>query len=151
MSSGATDITADADCDFCEIVRHQEYAREVLRNERVLAFFPLEPATLGHTMIVPTQHLANIWHLDDATAGVLATATLDVAHAIRDALRPDGLNIIQSNGEAATQTVGHLHVHVVPRWHDDAMGPIWPEDIDWTNEQLTSAQQLIRGCLRPAP
>lgn len=142
---------SDPECDFCDIVAREEDAREVLRTEHVVAFFPLEPATLGHTMIIPRQHLPNIWHLDEQTAAVLASATLAVAHAVRDALKPDGLNIIQSNGEAATQTVPHLHVHVVPRWHDDTMGPIWPADTDWTEAQMTAAQTRIRSHLRPTP
>lgn len=150
MSASSTEsFEADPDCDFCDIVAQQEDAREVLRTDQVVAFFPLEPATLGHTMIIPRRHLPNIWHLDDPTAAVLATATLTVARAVRDALDPDGLNIIQSNGHAATQTVPHLHVHVVPRWHHDAMGPIWPDDTDWTAEQMTSAQNSIRSVMQP--
>lgn len=139
------------DCDFCDIVARQEDAREVLRTEHVVAFFPLEPATLGHTMVVPRRHLPDIWHLDEPTAAVLAAATLAVAHAVRSALSPDGLNIIQSNGAAATQSVPHLHVHVVPRWYDDAMGPIWPADTDWSKEQMTSAQVRIRSHIRQSP
>ncbi len=141
----------DPACDFCDIVAREEEAREVLRTEQVVAFFPLEPATIGHTLIIPRQHLPNIWHLDPQTAAALATSTVSVARAIRDALSPDGLNIIQSNGEAATQTVPHLHVHVVPRWHDDAMGRIWPEDTDWTGEQIAAAQTRVRSHLRLAP
>lgn len=113
-------------CDFCEIVAQNEPARIVIRNEEVVAFFPLEPATLGHTLVIPTAHIPDIWALDAATASTLARATLSVARAVWEALSPDGLNIIQSNGTAATQTVQHLHVHVVPRWEGDAMGPIWP-------------------------
>jgi len=141
----------DPGCDFCDIVARQEDAREVLRTEQVVAFFPLEPATLGHTLIIPRQHLPNIWHLDAQTVAILATATISVSRAVRDALNPDGMNIIQSNGEAATQTVPHLHVHVVPRWHDDAMGRIWPESTDWTGEQMSAAQTRIRSRLRETP
>ncbi len=151
ISRGSTEYyESDPDCDFCAIVAQQEDAREVLRTDQVVAFFPLEPATLGHTMVIPRRHLPSIWHLDDATAAVLATATLIVARAVRDALDPSGLNIIQSNGRAATQTVPHLHVHVVPRWQDDAMGPIWPDDTDWTAEQMASAQTSIRRRMQPA-
>jgi len=136
---------ADPDCDFCGIVARQEDAREVLRTDRVVAFFPIDPATLGHTLLVPRRHLPDIWHLDHTTAAVLATATLRVALAVRDALQPDGLNIIQSNGEAATQTVPHLHVHIVPRWDEDDMGPIWPDDTNFTQEQMSVAQQRIQA------
>lgn len=106
-------MTRDPDCDFCEIVANEEPAREVLRTDSVVAFFPTNPATLGHTLIVPRDHVADIWALDQETAHELADATLRVANGVREAIAMDGLNIIQSNGEAATQTVFHLHVHVV--------------------------------------
>lgn len=114
-------------CEFCHIVNADEPARIVMRSARVVAFFPLEPATLGHTLIIPATHVSDIWALDKSIASSLAVATLRVAHAVRSAMTPDGLNIIQSNGDAATQTVPHLHIHVVPRWFNDEMGNIWPE------------------------
>ncbi|WP_062906450.1 HIT family protein [Mycobacterium avium] len=127
-------------CDFCEIVRKEEPARIVMRDQHVIAFFPTSPATLGHTLVVPTNHIPDIWALDDATATALTSATLRVARAVRAALLPEGLNIIQSNGAAATQTVQHLHVHVVPRWAGDPMGRIWPDEA--TSIQSTISEEL---------
>ena len=114
-----SDSVTDPECPFCDIVRREEDAREVYRDEHVVAFFPMEPATLGHTLIVPREHIPNIWSLDDDTAGHLARVTVRLSAAVREALSPEGLNVIQSNGAAATQTVFHLHVHVVPRWEGD--------------------------------
>jgi histidine triad (HIT) family protein len=136
-----------ADCEFCEIIDADEPARIVWRTEQVVAFFPLEPATLGHTLLVPTSHVPDIWALNDTQAATLARATLRIAHAVRAAMSPDGLNVIQSNGEAATQTVQHVHIHVVPRWFDDDMGPIWPADSRWSSRQKDEAQQAIRDAL----
>lgn len=101
-------------------------AREVYRDDHAVAFFPLQPASLGHTLVVPRRHIPDIWALPEQTAAHLSRAVLRVAAALRAAVTPDGLNIIQSSGAAATQTVPHLHVHLVPRWAADAMGPIWP-------------------------
>jgi histidine triad (HIT) family protein len=137
-----------SDCEFCEIVAREEPARIVMRSDEVVAFFPLEPATLGHTLVIPTVHVRDIWGLGDRQASALALATIRVAHAVRAAMSPDGLNIIQSNGEAATQTVPHLHVHVVPRWFDDAMGPIWPAETDWSSGQKNQAAEAIRDAFR---
>jgi histidine triad (HIT) family protein len=58
-------------------------------------------------------------------------------------MNPDGLNFIQSNGEAATQTVPHLHVHAVPRWVGDPIADFWPDDSPWTDRELDSAHQRI--------
>lgn len=137
----------DPDCEFCEIVAREEPARIVTRSKQVVAFFPLEPATLGHTLLVPTAHVPDIWALEDTQASALAVATLRVAHAVKAAMSPDGLNVIQSNGEAATQTVPHVHVHVVPRWFDDGMGPIWPAESRWSDRQKSEALQAIRDAM----
>lgn len=140
----------DPDCDFCAIVANEEPAREVLRDEHVVAFFPLEPATLGHTLIIPREHIPDIWTITDGIASHLGRSTLIVATAIRKTLKIDGLNIIQSNGEAATQTVMHLHVHVVPRYADDAMGEIWPIETDWSEAAMAETQRSVRSGVQAA-
>jgi histidine triad (HIT) family protein len=140
------------DCPFCEIIAGDDPdARVVLRDSDVIAFFPLEPATLGHTLVVPRRHVRDIYDVDDALAGRLAEATLKVARAVRAAMKPDGLNVIQSNGDAATQSVMHLHVHVVPRQSGDALGRIWPPETHYSESQKNSAWGAIRDCLRQNP
>lgn len=137
--------STDPECDFCEIVsREDDDAREVFRTPTVVAFFPLEPATLGHTLLVPRAHVQDIWHLDGETAAELGRWTVILASAVRDALQPEGLNVIQSNGAAATQTVLHLHVHVLPRWRNDAIGAIWPPDAGVPERQVDSAWDALR-------
>lgn len=76
--------------------------------------------------MVPRRHISDIWELPEADAVHLTRTVLRVAAALRAAVAPDGLNIIQSSGAAATQTVPHLHIHLVPRWAADLMGTIWP-------------------------
>ncbi|WP_448071118.1 HIT family protein [Georgenia yuyongxinii] len=133
-------------CEFCEIVdRDDPDVREVYRDEFVVAFFPLEPAVLGHVLIVPRRHVPDIWGLDPDEAAQISRAALLLADAIREAMRPEGLNVIQSNGEAATQTVQHLHVHLVPRRTGDAMGPIWPAETDYSEESKERAMLNVRG------
>jgi histidine triad (HIT) family protein len=91
--------------------------------------------------VVPDDHVSDIWSLPQGVARELTSEVLRVAAAARDALQPDGLNVIQSNGAAATQTVDHLHVHVVPRWRTDDMGEIWPSpDPAWSLADLDAMQ-----------
>lgn len=136
------------DCPFCRIVREEDpNVREVYRDDQVVAFFPPEPATLGHTLVIPRNHIADIWALDLDTATHLTRVSLAISRAVRSALRPDGLNLIQSNGNAATQTVFHLHVHVVPRRLGDEMGHIWPSQTHYSEHQKDVAwEQLLREC-----
>lgn len=138
-----------ADCSFCEIVQWDDPdVREVYRDEHVVAFFPTEPAVLGHTMVVPREHVADIWSLSEEMAAHLARATVRLAAAVREAVQPEGLNVVQSNGEVATQTVFHLHVHLVPRWEGDVMGPIWPEETDYTEVAKDDMQDRVRQACR---
>lgn len=135
----------DPDCPFCEIVaREEEDTREVFRTESVVAFFPPEPATLGHTLLIPRAHVRDIWALDPDLAAELGRQTVTLARAVKRAMRPDGLNVIQSNGPAATQTVMHLHVHVVPRWEDDEVGRIWPPETHYSEDDKDDAWEALR-------
>lgn len=134
------------DCPFCSIVQQDDPdVREVYRDGTVVVFFPDEPATLGHTLIVPLRHVPDIWSVDHDLAAHLGRATVDVAAAVKRAMKPDGLNIIQSNGDAATQTVMHLHVHVVPRWEGDQIGRIWPPESGYSEFQKDKAWDAIRA------
>jgi histidine triad (HIT) family protein len=136
----------DPDCPFCEIVaRDDDNAREVYRDDHVVAFFPTEPATLGHTLLVPRRHVADIWALNEQTGAYLASATIRLAGTIKRAMQPAGLNIIQSNGEAATQTVMHLHVHLVPRQPDDKLGRIWPPETSYSEAQKDEIWERLRA------
>lgn len=143
-SKTPTTTRTEPDCEFCEIVTREADAREVFRTPDVVAFFPLEPATLGHTLLIPSGHVSDLWHLPPELAAELARWTVALATAVKDVMTPDGLNVIQSNGEAATQTVMHLHIHVVPRWFDDAVGRIWPPETHYTTDQKDDAWEALR-------
>lgn len=139
---------ASIGCPFCAVVDGDApNVREIYRDEHTVAFFPLEPATHGHTLIVPVRHVPDIWGLLEFELTPLAQATVRVAQAIRSALAPEGLNVIQSNGREATQTVGHLHVHLVPRWREDRMPEIWPAGTEETDETQDEAAREIAATL----
>lgn len=71
-------------------------------------------------------------------------ASLVVAQALKKAFSPDGLNLINSAGSAATQTVFHLHIHLVPRWDDDQMAEFWPKTAPWSASKRASTAEVIR-------
>jgi histidine triad (HIT) family protein len=134
-------------CPFCAIVRGDEPARVVWSDPHAIAFLPLRPAATGHTLVAPREHFDDIWAL--GAAGGLPTirltrAVLHVANGVRQALRPEGLNIINSAGAAASQTVLHLHVHLVPRWTGDRIGNIWPPD----RPAAAAAQDKVAALIR---
>lgn len=114
-------------CPFCAIARGEDRSVEVVAEaESWLAFFPPEPATTGHTLVIPRQHVPDLWSAEPELAAALMKAVVRVGNAITQAVRPEGMNLISSSGRAAEQTVFHLHLHVVPRWEDDEIDEIWP-------------------------
>lgn len=134
------------DCVFCGIATGVDQAvREVYRDEQIVAFFPDQPATLGHTLVIPRHHVADIWQIEPGLAGRIAELTVHLAAAIRRAVKPDGLNVIQSNGQVATQTVMHFHAHLVPRWQGDPLGRIWPPETSYTDREKEEAWGRLRA------
>jgi histidine triad (HIT) family protein len=118
------------DCPFCAIVRGDDTSVEVVaEGERWIAFFPINPATLGHTLVIPRRHRPDLWAVDRRLGSDLMEAVVLVGRAIQVAVEPEGMNLISSSGPAAEQTVFHLHLHVVPRWHGDGIDRIWPRKV----------------------
>jgi len=132
-------------CPFCEIIAGRSPARVVAEWPTAVAFFPLWPATVGHTLVVPRRHVADIWGADKRLGTQLLANVLEMAHTLRRAVQPGGLNVINSSGEVATQTIKHLHVHLVPRYPDDAMGPIWPAGDVVDDASIESAAESVRA------
>ncbi|MFD6033524.1 HIT family protein [Streptomyces griseoincarnatus] len=113
-------------CTFCAIVAGTESADRVYETEDTIAFLPLAPATTGHTLIVSKTHVSDLWHADMRILTPIMEAALKVSEALKRAFNPDGLNLINSAGAAATQSVFHIHFHLVPRWNGDGIGDFWP-------------------------
>lgn len=143
-----SDGTWNDGCAFCAIVAGDEPAEIVCEGADWLAMFPISPATRGHTMVVPRVHVADLWQTDPALAQELMAACISVGEAIRTLLAPDGMNLISSAGEAAEQSVFHLHLHVVPRWDGDRIGRIWPTSTDETPEWTSEVADALREACR---
>lgn len=117
------------ECPFCQIARGEDPAALIVAEaESWVAFFPLEPAVLGHTLVIPREHVTDFWSSNEEINAVLSAAVVRVGAGIERELDPDGMNLITSAGAAAEQTVPHLHMHVLPRFKDDDFGPIWPAE-----------------------
>lgn len=114
-----------------------------------VAFSPKDPATPGHALVIPRTHAPDLWTLEKGVARELVNAAQRVGNAINVALSPDGMNLITSSGSAAEQTVFHVHLHLVPRWHDDGFGRIWPAEGRVSNRVEADAVQRIRSACQP--
>lgn len=142
--------TRKEECDFCRIVSGEDQADLIYEDESTLAFVPLAPAVRGHTLVMPKRHVVDLLDATDELLGQVISTTRRLAAAIRDALNPEGFNFITSSGKAATQTVFHLHVHIVPRWSHDRMDDIWPPKSTYLEETKDDVAVLIRASLGPS-
>ena len=147
-----SDLTdEEASCAFCAIVRGEDdRAEAVCEAEGWIAFFPLNPATPGHTLVVPRAHVRDLWELESPLTVDLLDAVVQVGRAVESAIQPEGMNLISSAGRTAEQTVFHLHLHIVPRWERDGFGQIWPPGDRFEEDGLEGLAERIRAACRPA-
>lgn len=133
------------DCPFCAIAAGKDDSVELIaESESWVAFFPSTPATSGHTLLIPRRHVADLWSAEPELGAELAVAAIKIGRAIQRALEPEGMNLITSKGKAAEQSVFHLHLHLVPRWKEDALD-IWPEKKEIGREARESLGDEIRA------
>ena len=116
---------ADENCIFCKIIAGEIPSTAVYEDEDFRAILDVNPAARGHVIILPKNHAANIFELDAAEASKVFPIAKKIATAVMKTYHCDGVNILQNNGEAAGQTVFHLHVHVVPRYYGDGVNIMW--------------------------
>lgn len=133
------------DCIFCKIANGEIPSDTVYEDDKYRAILDLSPAVKGHTLILPKDHFDDLLSADEETLESVLKLAQRIGAAQLKALKCDGFNVVQNNGEAAGQTVHHLHVHIIPRYKDGAKMVAW--------EQLKSEpeeQQKIAGEIKAA-
>ena len=113
------------DCIFCAIAAGDAKAEIVDSDERTVSFMDINPATRGHALVIPRAHSENLFDIDRADLEATVVAARRLAERMREVLKPDGFNVLNSTGRAAWQTVFHFHLHVVPRYVDDPLQLPW--------------------------
>lgn len=125
----------DCNCIFCKIANGEIPSTTLYEDEDFRVILDLGPATRGHALLLPKNHFANLFELDDETAQKAILVAKKMAGKMKAALGADGFNLVQNNGEAAGQTVFHFHMHLIPRYENDNAGILWepgettPEDM----------------------
>jgi histidine triad (HIT) family protein len=135
------------DCVFCKIRDGQIPSMKVFEDDRTLAFMDINPLGPGHCLVIPKAHAATLFEVAAEDLHATITAAQQVARAIREALAPDGLNMLQANGAAAFQSVPHFHLHLIPRWANDGKGFDW-KLVPGNRDQIMKAGERIRALLR---
>lgn len=137
---------SEANCIFCKIIGGEIPSKTLFENDEFKVIFDISPASKGHVIILPKYHAANIFELPEEVTAKAFVLAKKIATVLKEVLNCDGVNILQNNGEAAGQTVFHLHIHVIPRYKDDNMGLTWKQgeaDPDVLEEIITKAKQYF--------
>ena len=106
-------------CIFCKIAAGEIPSATVYEDEDLRVIADISPANLGHLLIIPKEHAADLTELPAETACKVMLTAKRVVAAMKKGLCPDGVNVLQNNGEAAGQTVMHYHMHIIPRYRGD--------------------------------
>ncbi len=130
------------DCIFCQIVAGDMPARIVDEDARTIAFMDIAPATRGHALVIPREHSADLLSVAPEDLCAVAAASQRLAGRARDRLGADGVNLLNSCGRAAWQTVFHFHVHVIPRYEGDPLRLPWVPAAGDQEQIALAAQEL---------
>jgi histidine triad (HIT) family protein len=135
---------AHEDCIFCKVLGGDLPSERIYEDEHTVAVMDINPWTRGHAVVIPRKHAENLFEIEDDELEHVAVAAKRVATAMRDRLDCDGVNLLQSNGAAAWQTIFHLHFHVIPRYEDDPLElPTRPKQA--SPEELAEVAREIRS------
>lgn len=115
----------DENCIFCKLAGGEIPTATLYEDGDFRVILDANPAAKGHALIIPKEHYANLYELDDELAAKVMVLAKKIITKLTDVLGCDGYNIVQNNGEAAGQTVFHFHLHMIPRFKDDGVGLTW--------------------------
>ena len=135
----------DPNCIFCKILASDLPAAIVAEDERTISFLDIAPATRGHALVIPRTHTSDLLSVDDADLYAVASASRRLAGRLKERLGADGVNLLNSCGAAAFQTVFHFHMHVIPRYEGDPLRLPWTPTPGDPEEIATVARELGRG------
>jgi histidine triad (HIT) family protein len=133
---------AAEDCLFCKIVAGEIPAQRVDEDEHTIAFMDINPWTRGHALVIPREHSPDLLQISGDDLARTTAAAKRLAQRMKDRLGCDGVNLLNSCGRAAWQTVFHFHIHVIPRYDGDPLQlPTRPQEGD-ADEIAQVAQEL---------
>ncbi len=130
------------DCIFCKIANGEIPSDTVYEDEQFRVILDLSPAVKGHALILPKEHFDDLVSANDATLESMLKLARRIGSAQLKSLKCDGFNVVQNNGEAAGQTVHHLHMHVIPRYDGGEKIVTWPQLESDPKKQAELASKL---------
>ena len=140
---GVEGVCSCVSCKFCRIVKGLEPSWTVYEDELVMAFLDINPASIGHTLIIPKKHYENIYDISEKELKRVIVIAKRLAEVYREALGASGVNILHASGRDAQQDVFHFHIHLVPRYKNDELN-LWYRTQPIRKAELSQITQKIR-------
>ena len=113
-------------CPFCRIIGGKELASVIFEDKQVIGFLPKEMEVVGHTLIIPKHHCKDIFEISEEDLAAVMKVAKRLAEHYRHKLGATGFNFLHASGKSAQQSVGHFHIHLLPRFEDDGINA-WPK------------------------
>ena len=135
-------MVSDPDCLFCKIVAGDMPSVQVHEDDKTVAFMDINPATRGHLLVIPKAHARDLLVVAPEALAACAAAAQRLAGLAIEKLGAAGVNLLNSCGAPAWQTVFHFHVHVIPRYEDDPLQLPWVPGPGEREEIAAAAQAL---------
>lgn len=136
----------DPECIFCKLANGDIPTMKLYEDDDFAVIFDAGPATLGHALILPKEHYANIYEIDEEILGKAYKLAKKLAIVMTDVFEADGFNLLQNNNEAAGQSVFHFHIHLIPRYKGDNAILPWKTG-EQDAEKLQAALEKIQAAL----
>lgn len=131
-----------SDCIFCKIINGEIPSATVFENDEFKVILDRFPSGEGHVLIIPKNHVANIFEIDEEQAGRLFALAVKVSKVMKEVFSFENMNVLQNNGAVAGQSVFHFHMHLIPRYENDGIDIKWnpteptDEDIEAVRKKL---------------
>ena len=132
------------DCIFCDIIYKKAKAEVLFENESVISFLDIRPVNYGHALVIPKNHYIDFLSIPQIELNEIIAVTQKVSSAIYNSIKPDGLNVITNNGQAAGQSVFHFHFHIIPRFYKDSF-TFKPILKDYEKDSIKEFAEIIRS------
>ena len=123
----------DNNCIFCKLANGEIPTNAIYEDDDFKVILDASPASKGHALILPKEHYANIYEIDDEVLAKASKLDKKIITHEKDVLKCDGYNVVQNNGEVAGQTVFHYHMHLIPRYASDDNTNM----IEWKHKEFT--------------
>ena len=139
-------MASDPNCIFCKIVKGEIPSFRLYEDAETLAFMDINPVHDGHCLVIPKAHSTNVFEIDPEDFAAAARTAAKLARAVKAAIPCDGFNLMQANGKGAGQSVGHLHLHILPRRSGDGLLFNW-EPKPGERDRIAAVAERIREFL----